>query len=122
MHGKSGDTIFLGQYLFTGSETTSVWLEVKEVKGNDVVCLIKNSDVLAETLYTLHASQIHIDLPTLNDKDKEVISTWGVKNNVDFLSLSHTRSGQDYLEVKVLVEKQYFESQYLPLKLVHHSN
>lgn len=26
---KKGDTIFIGQYLFTGSETTSVWLEVK---------------------------------------------------------------------------------------------
>ncbi|KAE9465569.1 hypothetical protein C3L33_02545, partial [Rhododendron williamsianum] len=25
---KKGDTIFVGQYLFTGSETTSVWLEV----------------------------------------------------------------------------------------------
>ena len=24
---KAGDTIFVGQYLFTGSETTSVWLE-----------------------------------------------------------------------------------------------
>ncbi|KAL4583785.1 hypothetical protein LXL04_008369 [Taraxacum kok-saghyz] len=44
---KSGDTIILGQYLFTGSETTSVWLEVSEVKGEDVVCLIKNSAVLA---------------------------------------------------------------------------
>ena len=26
---KTGDTIFVGQYLFTGSETTSVWLEVR---------------------------------------------------------------------------------------------
>lgn len=25
---KTGDTIFIGEYLFTGSETTSVWLEV----------------------------------------------------------------------------------------------
>ncbi|KAL6211479.1 hypothetical protein ACLB2K_016705 [Fragaria x ananassa] len=24
-----GDTVFIGQYLFTGSETTSAWLEVK---------------------------------------------------------------------------------------------
>ncbi|GJU72968.1 pyruvate kinase 1, cytosolic-like protein [Tanacetum coccineum] len=72
--------------------------QVKEVKGDDVVCLIKNSDVLARTLYTLHASQIHIDLPTLIDKDKEVISMWGAKNNVNFLSLSHTRSGQDARE------------------------
>lgn len=27
---KNGDTIFIGQYLFTGSETTSVWLEVMQ--------------------------------------------------------------------------------------------
>lgn len=27
---KKGDTIFIGQYLFTGSETTSVWLEVRK--------------------------------------------------------------------------------------------
>ncbi|GAB2278491.1 hypothetical protein Dimus_013172, partial [Dionaea muscipula] len=26
---KKGDTIFMGKYLFTGSETTSVWLEVR---------------------------------------------------------------------------------------------
>ncbi|KAF5725263.1 pyruvate kinase cytosolic isozyme-like [Tripterygium wilfordii] len=69
---KPGDTIFMGQYLFTGSETTSVWLEVSEVKGDDVVCVIKNSATLAGSLFTLHVSQIHIDLPTLTDKDKEI--------------------------------------------------
>ncbi|RXH93128.1 hypothetical protein DVH24_013704 [Malus domestica] len=69
---KKGDTIFIGQYLFTGSETTSVWLEVTEVNGEDVVCLIKNSATLAGSLYTLNVSQIRIDLPTLTDKDKEV--------------------------------------------------
>ncbi|GJT61992.1 pyruvate kinase 1, cytosolic-like protein [Tanacetum coccineum] len=55
---KTGDTIFIGQYLFTGSETTSVWLEVNEVKGEDVVCLIKNSATLSGSLFTLHVSQI----------------------------------------------------------------
>ncbi|KAJ7974961.1 Pyruvate kinase family protein [Quillaja saponaria] len=68
---KKGDTIFIGQYLFTGSETTSVWLEVSEVDGEDVACLIKNSATLAGPLYTLHVSQIRIDLPTLTDKDME---------------------------------------------------
>ncbi|KAJ1418881.1 Pyruvate/Phosphoenolpyruvate kinase-like domain superfamily [Sesbania bispinosa] len=92
---KKGDTIFVGQYLFTGSETTSVWLEVAEVNGKDVVCTIKNSATLAGSLFTLHASQIHIDLPTLTEKDKEVISTWGVKNKIDFLSLSYTRHAED---------------------------
>ena len=42
------------------------------MKGNDVVCVIKNSATLAGSLFTLHASQIRIELPTLSDKDKEV--------------------------------------------------
>jgi hypothetical protein len=69
---KPGATIFVGQYLFTGSETTSVWLEVSEVKGDDVVCVIKNTATLAGSLFTLHCSQIHIDLPTLSDDEKDV--------------------------------------------------
>lgn len=47
-------------------------MQVKEAKGEDVVCLIKNSATLSGSLYTLHVSQIRIDLPTLTDKDKEV--------------------------------------------------
>jgi len=96
---KKGDTIFMGKYLFTGSETTSVWLEVSEVKGDDVICLIKNSATLDGELFTLHASQVPIDLPTLSDKDKMVIKTWGVQNKIDFLSLSYTRHAEDVHQV-----------------------
>ncbi|KAL6641901.1 hypothetical protein ACP70R_020082 [Stipagrostis hirtigluma subsp. patula] len=92
---KPGDTIFVGQYLFTGSETTSVWLEVSEVKGDDVICVIKNTATLAGSLFTLHCSQIHIDLPTLSDEDKDVIRKWGAPNKIDFLSLSYTRHAED---------------------------
>ncbi|KAL0541844.1 hypothetical protein IC582_021910 [Cucumis melo] len=58
---KKADTLFLGQYLFTGSET-SVWLEVG--------CVVKNFATLVGTMYTLHAAEIHIDLPTLTEKDR----------------------------------------------------
>ncbi|XP_027937521.1 pyruvate kinase 1, cytosolic-like [Vigna unguiculata] len=102
---KKGDTIFIGQYLFTGSETTSVWLEVSEVNGDDVTCVIKNSATLAGSLYTLHVSQIRIDLPTLTNKDKEVISTWGVQNNIDFLSLSFTRHAEDVRHAREFLSK-----------------
>lgn len=47
-------------------------MQVNEVHGDDVTCLVKNSATLAGTLYTLHVSQIRIDLPTLTNKDKEV--------------------------------------------------
>ncbi|KAK6233871.1 hypothetical protein QUC31_006277 [Theobroma cacao] len=102
---KKGDTIFIGQYLFTGNETTSVWLEVDELSGEDVVCLIKNSATLSGPLYTLHVSQIRIDMPTLTDKDKEVISTWGVRNNIDFLSLSYTRHAEDVRHARDFLSK-----------------
>ncbi|KAE9465520.1 hypothetical protein C3L33_02570, partial [Rhododendron williamsianum] len=62
---KKGDTIFVGQYLFTGSETTSVWLEV----------------------------------------GGKVISTWGVKNKIDFLSLSYTRHAEDVREAREFLSK-----------------
>ncbi|KAK8563483.1 hypothetical protein V6N12_035629 [Hibiscus sabdariffa] len=102
---KKGDTIFIGQYLFTGSETTSAWLEVTEVKGNDVVCVIKNSATLTGALFTLHASQMCINLPTLTDKDKKFISSWGVQNNIDFLSLSFTRHAEDVRQAREFLSK-----------------
>lgn len=61
-------------------------MQVAEVTGQDVVCTIKNSATLAGSLFTLHASQIHINLPTLTEKDKEVISTFHLHVLVSYLS------------------------------------
>ncbi|KAH0714307.1 hypothetical protein KY284_007212 [Solanum tuberosum] len=116
---KKGDTIFIGQYSFTGSETTSVWLgpstpshntqrhqnNVTEVKGEDVVCFIKSSATLAGPLYTLHISQIRIELPTLTDKDTKVISSWAVRNKIDILSLSYTQNAEDVRHARECLSK-----------------
>lgn len=32
----------------------------------------------------------------------QVISTWGVKNKIDFLSLSYTRHAEDVREVRII--------------------
>ncbi|XP_057983105.1 pyruvate kinase 2, cytosolic-like [Malania oleifera] len=103
---KKGDTIFLGQYLFTGSETTSVWLEVLEAKGPDVICIVKNSAILSGFIFTMHVAQVHVNLPTLNDIDKQVISSWGSRNNIDFVSLSYTRHVEDVRELKNFLKTQ----------------
>lgn len=101
---KKGDTLFMGQYLFTGSETTSVWLEVVETSGDNVICLVKNASTLAGPIFTLHVSQVHISLPTLSEYDKQVISTWGSRNSVDIISLSHTRSAEDVRELRAFLQ------------------
>jgi pyruvate kinase len=92
---KPGDEIFVGQYLFTGSESTSVWLEVIDANGLDVECMVKNTATLTGTLFTALASQVRIALPTLNDVDKTTLQTWGMRNQIDFVSLSHTRHVND---------------------------
>ncbi|KAJ6805741.1 pyruvate kinase 1, cytosolic-like [Iris pallida] len=103
---KAGDTIFVGQYLFTGSETTSVWLEVLETSDHEVTCLVKNSAILSGFILTMHISQVQINLPTLTSTDKQVISTWGVQNNVDLISLSYTRSAEDVRELRTFLRSQ----------------
>ncbi|KAI0494386.1 hypothetical protein KFK09_024520 [Dendrobium nobile] len=95
---KKGDTIFIGQYLFTGSETTSIWLEVLETVDQDVTCLVKNSATLVGFIFIVHLCQAKIELPTLTSYDKQVISTWGSLNSVDLISLSYTRGADDVKE------------------------
>ncbi|KAG8500997.1 hypothetical protein CXB51_003093 [Gossypium anomalum] len=82
---------------------------VTEVNGNNVVFLIKNSATLTGSLFTLYASQMCLDLPTLSDKDKkyllQFISTWGVQNKIDFLSLSFTRHAEDVRHARKFLSK-----------------
>ena len=92
---KPGDEIFVGQYLYTGSETTSVWLEVVDTNGPNVECVIKNSATLTGNLFTALASKVRIGLPTLTETDKQAIQNWGVRNQIDFVSLSYTRHAND---------------------------
>lgn len=46
-----------------------------ETSGENVNCLVKNAATLAGPIFTLHASQVHISLPTLSEYDKQVMWT-----------------------------------------------
>lgn len=50
--------------------------QVESIKGDDVVCKIKNSATLAGSMFTLHVCQVRIEMPTLSEKDKEVSHTF----------------------------------------------
>uniref|UniRef100_A0A453HL23 Pyruvate kinase n=1 Tax=Aegilops tauschii subsp. strangulata TaxID=200361 RepID=A0A453HL23_AEGTS len=43
-------------------------------------------------------------MPTLSEYDKQVISTWGLQNSVDIISLSHTRSSEDVRELRAFLK------------------
>lgn len=43
-----------------------------QTSGQVVICLVKNSATLSGFIFTMHISQVQINLPTLSDADKEV--------------------------------------------------
>jgi len=59
-------------FYYCQSSSPGFQMQVSEVDGDDVACLVKNTATLSGPLFTVHISQIHIDLPSLTDKDKEV--------------------------------------------------
>lgn len=63
----------------------------------DGLCVTRDPEVFLVTGDL--AWQVHIDLPTLTAEDKKHLSTWGVRNNIDIVSLSFTRHASDVREV-----------------------
>jgi pyruvate kinase len=104
---QPGDNIFVGRYLVTGSETSSVFLEVEDVTATDVICKVKNDAVLDGLLTIFHQERSHEglsnlqnDLPCLTDFDKQAIKTLAKEFEVDFISLSFCRSIEDVAEAR----------------------
>jgi len=93
-----GSSIFVGQYLFTGSETTSAYLTVQQVNGTSCTCLCNNSCTLEGVQLTVQVAGAHTlrhSFPPLSDSDIQAITTWGKENQVDFVSVASTRRAAD---------------------------
>ncbi|GFH20820.1 pyruvate kinase, partial [Haematococcus lacustris] len=75
---QKGDTIYVGRYLVSGADTASLYLEVQDVVGEDVICLAKNDALLTGLLTCFHVERSQDSLanvqnaqPLLSDYDKE---------------------------------------------------
>jgi hypothetical protein len=71
---QPGTKIFVGQYLFTGSETTSAYLTVQGVEGQNVTCVCANSCVLEGVQLTVHVSGMNNQAPILADDDQAALA------------------------------------------------
>jgi len=97
-----GDAIVLGRYLATGAEETSVYLTVASVDGDAITCVASNAASLGGLLTVFHTersedglSNMQNDLPVLCPEDKQMITALAAEFEVDFISLSFARSGED---------------------------
>ena len=102
-----GDSIFIGQYLFTGSETSSVYLTVESIdlENKEIVCTCNNDALMRGVLLTVQISNVGEKLPTISRHDENDIVNWGVKNNVDFISLSFTDSAEDVRKCRQILDE-----------------
>lgn len=104
---EPGDSIFLGRYLVTGADESSVFLTVEEVNGTEVICSAAADAVLDGLLMVFHIersneslSNLQNDLPALTDFDKQAIQILCDEFEVDFISLSYCRSAEDVHECR----------------------
>lgn len=99
---QPGDVIVVGRYLATGSEETSVYVTVTSVEGATIVGTAGNDASLGGLLTVFHCersadgvSNAQNDLPALCEDDKVAIAALAAEFEIDFVSLSFTRSSDD---------------------------
>jgi pyruvate kinase len=102
---QAGRAIFVGQYLFTGSETTSAYLTVQSVEGDTVTCICGNDCVLEGVQLTVHIGTMKNTAPILSSQDQESLKTFGLANHIDFVALSFCRCKQDVLDARAYLNK-----------------
>jgi len=92
---KAGDTVLVDDGLIA--------MEVKEVVGNEVRCIVKNNGDLGENK-GINLPNVSVNLPALAEKDINDLK-FGCEQGIDFVAASFIRKADDVLAVrKVLCE------------------
>lgn len=96
-----GDQLYIGRYLVTGADAASLYLEVKSKTATEIVCEALNEASLGGLLTVFHMERNQSGLankqnqqPLFAEYDIETLGTLAAEFDIDFLSLSYTRTGQ----------------------------
>lgn len=78
-------------------------LAVQEVRGEDIICKVVNGGVISDHK-GVNVPNIHINLPYMSEKDKEDI-LFGISQDIDFVAASFTRTAEDVLQIRRLLDE-----------------
>lgn len=81
----------------------AIELQVREIKGNTVTCLVINGGMLGEHK-GMNLPGVAVSSPALTEKDREDLHH-AVKTGVDFIAISFVRRAEDVMEAKELVRE-----------------
>ncbi|MCR8746119.1 pyruvate kinase [Romboutsia lituseburensis] len=80
-----------------------VGLRVKEVNGDDIVCIVENSGIV-KNHKGVNVPNVSINLPAITDKDISDIE-FGISQDVDFIAASFVRKASDVLAIREILER-----------------
>ncbi|MFC1709837.1 pyruvate kinase [Candidatus Omnitrophota bacterium] len=92
-HLKRGDSILTNDSTFT--------LEVMEIEGT-TIRMQSNSDGILQNKKGLHVKDAYRNMPFVLPKDLDFIK-FSCQEDIDYVSLSYVRSGQDIREIKKML-------------------
>jgi len=78
-------------------------LEVTEIKGKDVVCVVKNGGKLGNRK-SINIPGIHLNLPALKEKDIQDLKD-GAKVGFDYIAGSFIRNKEDIMEIRKVLDE-----------------
>ncbi len=93
---KKGDMILLDDGL--------IGLTVKEVTETDIMCRVLNSGQVSDRK-GVNVPNVSLSMPYISEKDRSDIK-FGVKMGFDFIAASFTRSAQDILDIRQILEEE----------------
>ena len=105
-----GDTVLLDDGLIS--------LTVTEIDGEDIVCRVENSGLVSDHK-NINVPGIQVNIPFLSKQDILDIR-FGLKNHIDFIAASFTRSAEDILEIRKLLGREEGEDPKIIAKIENH--
>ena len=80
-----------------------IGLEVKKIKGQDIICKVINGGVLGNKK-GVNLPGVEVNMPFISPKDHDDI-LFGIKEGYDFIAASFTRTAADVREIRDILEK-----------------
>lgn len=78
-------------------------LVVQDIRGKDIICNVVNGGIISDHK-GVNVPNIHINLPYMSEKDKEDI-LFGISQDIDFVAASFTRTAEDVLQIRRLLDE-----------------
>lgn len=79
-----------------------IGLEVQEIQGHDIHCLVKNGGVVSNKK-GVNLPGVEVNMPFISQKDREDI-LFGIQEGFDFIAASFTRTAADVKEIRDILE------------------